>query len=104
MNKIGIPILIIICILTLSKCSNDTSSWKWPMPAGGLPPQMDQVGPRISLVEADAFHFTVYADGENVLLRNCRMARGLSGYIYWDSPTMATYEGCTDIVSGEPII
>lgn len=54
-------------------------------------------------MEAGAFYFTIYSHGSNVLFRNCRIARGLAGYIYPESPIMAVYENCTDLDTGEPV-
>jgi hypothetical protein len=53
---------------------------------------------------ADAFYYTIYSDGSNVLFKNCRIASGLAGYVYPDSATMATFEGCTDLDTDASIL
>jgi hypothetical protein len=52
---------------------------------------------------ANAFYYTVYSNGANVLFHNCHIAPGLAGYLYPSSVTMATFQGCTDLVSGAAI-
>ena len=51
-------------------------------------------------LEANAFYYTVYGNGRNVVFKNCKFAKGMAGYYYPNSETMASYIGCTDIDTG----
>jgi hypothetical protein len=52
---------------------------------------------------AGAFHFTVYSVGRNVVFRDCRLARGITGYLYPPAAEPPTLEGCTDLETGDPV-
>ena len=54
-------------------------------------------------LEENAFYYTVYSNGADVVFQNCRLVKGIAGYVYPSSAVKATFEGCTDIVSGLPI-
>lgn len=51
-------------------------------------------------LEAEAFYYSVYSNAKNVLFRNCRIIKGLAGYVYPSNPNKATFTGCTDYASG----
>lgn len=47
-------------------------------------------------LEEGAFYYTVYSNGSHVLFKNCRIIKGLAGYLYPDSTIMPTLTDCTD--------
>ena len=54
-------------------------------------------------LEEGAFYYTVYSNGTNVHFDNCRIIKGLAGYLYPDSTIMPTLTGCTDYTTGADV-
>jgi hypothetical protein len=50
-----------------------------------------------------AAHYTVYIAGANNIVRNSRLEKGLSGYVFPNSTPKATYTNNVDAKTGKPI-
>ena len=62
----------------------------------------DSVFAECEFLTANAFYYTIYSAGANVIFKDCKISRGMAGYLYKQSQA-PTFVKCVDLESGSAV-